>query len=607
MSGKLKALVLAVAAVAQLSVAAAAGAALANAAAGAGLANAAVGPADDRQMIAPTSWWTYSGVTAAQVSSLLSSNNARLTDIQVDDPAAPTFTVVMVQNSGAYASGWWWYYGATAAQVSSLLSANHARLISAQAYNTGSGVRFAVVMVPNSGANAKGFWWYYGASAASISGFLSANHARLISLSPYPGGGYLALMVDNTGSNATGWWWYYGVTPSTISSYISADHARIVDLSSNSNGTFNAVMYANPATRWYWYYGQDLSTAVNRALQQGERIIDVTRYGNSYAVVETRNTNALSERLRNIIAPTVGSGAYGFYLKQVNGPTLAWLQDNTQYEPASALKVLYHAFSIHEESLGISHDSDTIAFNYNPADPTNGNICPDNYATTSITNLKNADQQMMWNSDDRTTKGILYKYGGGTFAGGKSVMENYAATLGMTSTQINHNIGCPTSATHNKTTLSDLGKVYEAFQTGKITTDASWISEFKSRMLNQSNYSSGFKGSICPVVNQEAAKLGKSPAVATSFCNALTWIAKGGSYQYGGSLPYQVSWGGVSMTGVPFFGANGTITPEYFVFGEFVDGTTINSTAQASSINAARNQEYQEAMRPYIHAALATW
>jgi hypothetical protein len=125
-------------------------------------------------------------------------------------------------------------------------------------------------------------------------------------------------------------------------------------------------------------------------------------------------------------------------------------------------------------------------------------------------------------------------------------------------------------------------------------------------MLNQSNYS-GFKNSICPIVNQEAAKLGKRPAVATSFCDAMTWIAKGGSYQYGGSLPYQVSWDGVSMTGVPYENVAHVVTPSYFVFGEYVDGTTINSTAQANTINAARGKEYQEAMRPYIHAALATW
>jgi hypothetical protein len=85
------------------------------------------------------------------------------------------------------------------------------------------------------------------------------------------------------------------------------------------------------------------------------------------------------------------------------------------------------------------------------------------------------------------------------------------------------------------------------------------------------------------------------------------WIAKGGSYQYGGSLPYQVSWDGLSMTGVPYKNVDHVVTPSYFVFGEFVDGTTINSTAQANSINTARGEEYQQAMRPYIHAALATW
>jgi hypothetical protein len=84
MSRKFKALLVALAVVIQLG---------AVAAIGAGSASAAIGPVDDRQMAAPTSWWTYSGVTATQVSSLLSANKARLTDIGVDDAAIPSFTV----------------------------------------------------------------------------------------------------------------------------------------------------------------------------------------------------------------------------------------------------------------------------------------------------------------------------------------------------------------------------------------------------------------------------------------------------------------------------------------------------------------------------------
>src|SRR5260221_13399160 len=109
-----------------------------------------------------------------------------------------------------------------------------------------------------------------------------------------------------------------------------------------------------------------------------------------------------------------------------------------QYEPASALKVLYHAKSIHEESLGNTHDTDTITYHYNPAAPNNVGICPDNYASTSTTNLKNADQQMMWNSDNRMTKGIFYKYGGRTFAGGENLKEHYAPPLGLSSAHHPH-------------------------------------------------------------------------------------------------------------------------------------------------------------------------
>ena len=566
-------------------------------------AGAVTGPADDRQQSTSTSWWTYTGVNASTLSNLLSNNGARLTSLQVDDPTVPTFTAVMVKNNGTYASGWWWYYGATQAQVSSALSTNGARLISASPYSTGSGTRYAVVMVKNSGTNAKAWWWYVG-TTSYLSSQLTAHHARMLEVNPMPGSttNYLGIMVDNTATNATSWWWYVHASVATVNSRSSANRARLVDLSRNADGTYNVVMYANSGTRWYWYVNSSPSTAVTRAVQQGERIIDAASYVVSgtkyYAVLETRNTNTLSEKLWNIVAPTIDSGKYGFYLKQVGGATLAGVQQNTQYEPASALKVLYHAKSIHAESLGNAHDSDSITYHYNPGAPGDGDICPDDFGTTSTTNLKNADQQTMWNSDNRMTRGILEKYG-------KPAMQSYATLLGLTSTAINHNIGCPTSSTHNLTTLVDLGKVYEAYQDGTVTSNATWKTEFRTRMLNQSNYPP-YKSSICAIVSQEVTRLGKSSATSTSFCNALTWIAKGGSYQYGSALPYSVSWGGVSLTGLPYK-SSGAITPKYFIFGEFVDGTTINSTSEANAIGAARSKEYQEAMRPYIDAALANW
>jgi hypothetical protein len=577
---------------------------------GAGPASAAVGPADDRQKSTPTSWWTYTGITAASVNSHVSANGARLTDIQVDNASTPTFTVVMVKNSSSYASSWWWYYGLTQASVSAQLSSHNARLISARAYSTSAGTRYAVVMVSNTGANAKSWWWYHG-TTTYIASQLSAHHARLINFSPYPGGGYLGIMVDNTGTNAvSGWWWYYGVSTTSVNAFVSANHARIIDLSRNSNGTYNVVMYYNASTRWYWYYGQSPSSAVSKALQRGARIIDATSYyvngTKYYTVAMINNLSGLNNTLWNIIGPKVDSGTYGFYLKQVSSTTKAALYSTKQYEPASALKVLYHAKSIHEEALGHSFDSSVITYHYNTGDPTNVGICPDSYATTATTNLKNADTQMMMVSDNRMTRGIVQKYGGGSYTNGWTVMENYGASLGLTSTQINHNIGCPTSTTHNRTTLVDLGKVYEKFQTNGITSSSAWKTQFKNRMLNQTNYSSGFHGAIDPIVHAEAVALGKSPSVEAAFEAALTWIAKGGSYDYGSGYPRTVSYDGVSMTGVPYK-SSGTIAPRYFIFGEFVDGTSLSSDTERNAMNTARGQLYTEGMRGYIHAALATW
>jgi len=572
----------------------------------AGPAQAAPGAGDDRQLQTVTGWWTYTGMSASSLTTKLGANAARLTDLRVESvnsSGVPTFTAVMVKNSGSYATGWWWYYGLTAAQVNTQLSNHTARPISIQGYNTPSGLRFAVIMVDNSGTTAKAYSWWYGTATFINSHVASDGSNRLVSFSAIQGTShYVGVFINNSGSNNTGWWYYYGVSTSQISTFLSDNHARIIDLDRNTNGTYNVVMYANSGTRWYWYYGQSLSTAVARANQQGERIIDVTPYFvngvKAFAVVSTNNLNSLSGKLWGIVAPKIDSGTYGFYLKQVGGSTLAGVQTSLKYEPASALKVLYHAKSIHEEALGNTTDSTSITYHYDPANPSNAGICPDDFATTSTTNLKNADTKMMQISDNRMTRGILQKYT-------KASMLSYASALGLTSTSIHHNIGCPTSATHNYTTMVDLGRIYEAFQKGNVTSSSTWKTQFRSRMLNQSNYS-GFKSLICPIVSQEATALGKSASVATSFCNALTFIAKGGDYAYGGSLPRTEAHDDFWLTGVPYK-VRGVISPKYFLLGEFVDNVHIDSTAEFDAMNAARSKLKQEALRPTIRAALMTW
>ena len=80
----------------------------------------------ERVMSVPTGWLYYYGITPAQLSNVLSSGNYRIVDLQVESASSsgPVFTVAIVANTGAYAKGWWWYYGQSIAQVSSALSAN---------------------------------------------------------------------------------------------------------------------------------------------------------------------------------------------------------------------------------------------------------------------------------------------------------------------------------------------------------------------------------------------------------------------------------------------------------------------------------------------------
>lgn len=99
-------------------------------------------------------------------------------------------------------------------------------------------------------------------------------------------------------------------------------------------------------------------------------------------------------------------------------------------------------------------------------------------------------------------------------------------------------------------------------------------------------------------------------AVATAFGNAMSWIAKGVSYDYDSMLASRVSWeaGGVSLTGVAYK-VNGSPTPKYYVFGDFIHGTTIETTTEANNIDTCsrpRIREGNAAIHPHRARDLVT-
>ena len=203
---------------------------------------------DDHSINVPTSWWTYTNVTAAQVSSYLTANSARLTDLEVYSVSGgtPRFTVRMVPNSGVYAvPGWWWYYGLTAADVTTRVNANNGRLIEVEPYDIGGGViRYAVVMVSNTAGAARAWSYLMGVSSAQISSHITSSGHRLIDLDTYTEGGvkkYTAALVANTGADAKSWQWWINMSPSGIANKVSSFNGRIVKLERQADGKYSFV------------------------------------------------------------------------------------------------------------------------------------------------------------------------------------------------------------------------------------------------------------------------------------------------------------------------------------------------------------------------------
>ena len=58
---------------------------------------------DDRLSTVPTNWWTYSHQSAQDVANTISSQNARIVDMTVEQSAPSlTLTVTYVENTGPY-------------------------------------------------------------------------------------------------------------------------------------------------------------------------------------------------------------------------------------------------------------------------------------------------------------------------------------------------------------------------------------------------------------------------------------------------------------------------------------------------------------------------
>jgi hypothetical protein len=265
------------------------------------LALAGTAWADDKEYPAPVNWWIYSGQTIADIGATLKElPNVRVSDMQVTGRS--NFTVIYVQNTGSYGKQWWWYPQTDDAALGKLLTANNGRLICLRAYDFGGGaIRYAAVMISNTGVDGKSWWWGADLTLADIRDLVQKRNARLTSLQSYETKGstrYAVTMIANTGADSRAWWWYPNASPQSIGQALTSNKAHLLDLTPAGNGNFNAVMEqcAGQCPSQQWYFGQSGDRIMSLAQRNNARIVTAGSYpgcgGYCYAAVMLQGSSA---------------------------------------------------------------------------------------------------------------------------------------------------------------------------------------------------------------------------------------------------------------------------------------------------------------------------
>jgi hypothetical protein len=587
---------------------------------------------DDRSVSVVTGWWSYTNVTEQFVTDRINEHDARLTDVEVYDAAAGTYTVVMVRDSGAYAvPGWWWYPSLTFAEVGQKINQHTARLIDIDPYVVNGQVRYAVVMVSNTGSAARSWWWSSGVTSTTVGDLLPANKPnvgdpvkRLVDLETHTVGGtkvYSAIYVANTGTDAKSWQWWLNQSAASVRQKMNDFGGRITNLERQADGTYNFIQVHNSGSdakaSWVHFGLTSLSQTLNVAAQHGARVFDVDTYlvggARRYDALMIDNVNAETRRLTDLIAPAytdadgLPTADFGFYLKRVGGSQSTGLRTTLQYEPASSIKAVHNLTAMRSVRNGESLNASFTYYNY-PNSPFNANTkdaCPipgDEVVANRVTStLDFGKDNMMSISDNRTTRGIVLRYGLGAVQGA-------ANAAGMTSTTIGQDqIGCAyLGGKRNFTTLVDMGRLYEGVEDGTLLGAGQFRTEFYQPM----NTGVGGGSPLAAIVTAEANAQGKG-AVAAQFIALMRNHFKGGSYnvpcaQVGCSNGWVYVRTNAGRMALPVK-SGGVVSERVFVYGTFVDNQYLCTTCSTVPLDNAVATINAELFRAEIRSALLTW
>lgn len=547
---------------------------------------------DDRDRQTPTATFWSPGMTAAEVTTLIN-DGWRLTDIEIESTAPWSFTVAAVPNSGAYAKAWWYVYGVTQAQLSSTLATNNARLVDVETYDDAGTTRYAAIMISNTGADAKAWWWYTNQTSTQVGTNVTNNNGRLVCFDRYTTGGndrFTTVMISNTGADARSWGYFFGASSAAIATNLSTNGGRVYGLERVAADSYDTIVIDNPSLGW-WYYFDKTSAQVTELLQQNiGRVADIERHstllGTRYNVVMLDNANTLEKTVRQeFFAALPGAlGDYGFFLKEINGPVLAQMRPDTVFEPASTMKTLYHVHAMKRVANG------TVSLSQLINKPVSCGVAGTNQTLSTLL------RTMMENSDNYSTLAV-----GNYF--GLTNIENTAGVLGMPSTSINFTIGCEGPNNENTLTLRDLAELHEDVANGYLGAQRETFYDLMANGQSDGlNFPSWGTQTLNSRINGKALALGMPNAVRDAFKDALLVAYKPGGIAWNtGTQHYYFAEGGFMR--VPFKNSAGVITNREYTFGVFNYDFAVQ---EVSGRNVMCDAEL-ELVWNRISAAMDTW
>lgn len=491
--------------------------------------------------------------TPAQIGSHISSG-WRPTSIELETsfPASAKYRVSYVRNEATHYREVQFASSETEAQLNAR-QANGWRVEDVETVSAIGGTRLSAILIRSTHSPQETFY-FQGWNADSITLKLALWNGRLIDLDRHVVSGievYSGVMVKNTGaSQATGAWaaaWSW----TQIGNYASANAMRVIDLDRHPDGTYAVVFVKRKAGERTTYFG-------NRTLQQVQDLIAgggfrVTSLNETsvdgarrYSGATVNNTNPVAARVASLILPR-HNGFQGLYLRQMNGPEIVNLNGARAFHPSSAIKFLVH---------------------FHAADVTPEGLL--NVRWIGLKTMRNRCRNMMLNSDNPDTNALM------SFFGKPAIQDNGRADGPMsTSTALINDMGTGGPYTNNPfttTTLQDMSRLYERVQIGNTLGPirVSWIRE---NMRNQSNAGADLFAGVNGSVRTQTFI---SPAKYDNWLSQVQWIYKAGNNNdtdpLSGATGYWTCCGSISL---PFKAANGTVTHRHYMFGLFVNESTV--------------------------------